>query len=141
MPDKYALKIYAATLVAFLAVDGLWIGLVAGSLFKSEVGTLLRPDPKLPPAIMFYLIYPAAITVLAVLPSARERSTQSAAWRGAVLGLAAYATFDLTNLSIVRDWTVLVTVVDLSWGTIATAVASLAGYWAACWSGRNRTSA
>lgn len=131
------LKIYAATLAAFLAADGLWIALVAGPLFTSEIGALMRPDPRLAPALTFYVIYPAAIVLLAVLPSVRDGSLRSAVWRGAVLGLAAYATFDLTNLAILRDWTLLVSLVDLCWGTIATAVASAAGYWI----GRARTSA
>lgn len=131
------LKIYAATLAAFLVVDGLWIVLVAGPLFKSEIGTLMRPDPRLAPAIAFYLIYAGAVALLAVLPSLRDRSLISAVWRGAVLGLAAYATFDLTNLSIVRDWTLFVAIVDMCWGTVATAVAAVLGYW----TGRSRISA
>lgn len=122
------LKVFVATLVAFLALDAVWLILVANAFFKSELGPLLRTKPDLAVATVFYLIYAGGLAILAVTPSLWERSAQAAAWRGAVLGLTAYATFDLTNLAILEGWTRAVAIVDVAWGTIASAIASLAGY-------------
>ncbi|RTL64618.1 MAG: DUF2177 family protein [Hyphomicrobiales bacterium] len=124
------IKAFAATLLAFVLIDGAWITFVAVPLFQRELGSLMRADPLLWPAAIFYLIYAAAVTLLVVLPSAREGRLAAAAWRGALLGLAAYGTFDLTNLAIVKGWTLLAALVDLGWGTVATVLAGSMGFWA-----------
>ena len=100
------------------------------------LGTVLRERPDLAAAGTFYLIYGVGMAPLVVAPALRERSVLSAAWRGAVLGLTAYATFDLTNLAIVRDWTLTVSLADMAWGTCATGLACLAGYGAGHWATR-----
>lgn len=74
---------------------------------------------------------------LAVAPSLREGSAKAAFWRGAMLGLTAYATFDLTNLAVLAGWNLTVSLVDMAWGTLATAIASLAGFAAGRLVGRN----
>jgi uncharacterized membrane protein len=122
------LKAYAATLVVLVALDAVWLAFVANAFFKSELGPLLRAQPDLVAAGLFYLIYPIGVVALAVAPSLRERSGAAAAWRGAVLGLTAYATFDLTSLAIIEGWTRTVAMVDIAWGAIVSAVASIAGY-------------
>jgi uncharacterized membrane protein len=122
------LKIYAATLIALVTLDAVWLIFIANAFFKSQVGPLLREQPDLAAAGLFYLIYAGGLVILAVAPSLRERSAQAAAWRGAVLGLTAYATFDLTSLAIIEGWTRAVAVVDIAWGTFLSALASLAGY-------------
>jgi uncharacterized membrane protein len=122
------LKIFAATLIAFVALDAVWLVLVANAFFKSQLGALLRSQPDLAVAAVFYLIYTAGLVVLVVAPALREQSAKAVTWRGAVLGLTAYATFDLTNLAIIQGWTLAVTLVDIAWGTLASALASLAGY-------------
>jgi uncharacterized membrane protein len=127
---KFAL-VFVATLVAFLALDGVWLILVANAFFKSQLGSLLRAQPDLAVAGVFYVIYAAGLVALAVWPSVKEQSAAGAVWRGAALGLTAYATFDLTNLAILERWTLAVALVDMAWGTAASAMASLAGYHAA----------
>ena len=127
---------FAGALLAFVALDMVWLAVVGGPLFMSQVGTVLRERPDLAAAGTFYLIYGVGMATLVVAPALRERSVLSAAWRGAVLGLTAYATFDLTNLAIVRDWTLTVSLADMAWGTCATGLACLAGYGAGHWATR-----
>jgi uncharacterized membrane protein len=122
------LKVYGATLLAFASVDAAWLILVANAFFKKELGGLLRAQPDLAAAAVFYLVYAGGMVVLVVAPALRERSAQNAAWKGAVLGLTAYSTFDLTNLAIIQGWTLAVAFVDVTWGTIASALASLVAY-------------
>jgi uncharacterized membrane protein len=120
--------LFAATLVAFVALDAVWLAVVANAFFKSQIGPLLRAQPDLAVAAVFYLIYTVGLIILVVAPALRDRSAKSAAWKGALLGLTAYATFDLTNLAIIQGWTLAVTLVDVTWGAVVSAVASLVGY-------------
>ena len=124
------IRAFAATMLAFLTLDVAWLLLFSGGLFKSQLGPLLRSQPNLAAAAAFYLIYVVGMVVLVVLPALSYRSVHTAIWRGVVLGLTAYATFDLTNLAIISGWTLTVSLVDMAWGTTATALACLAGYYA-----------
>jgi uncharacterized membrane protein len=83
--------------------------------------------PNWPAAAVFYLLYAVGVTVFAVLPAVDAAAPLEAAWRGALFGLVAYATYDLTNMATLRGWPTIVTVVDLAWGVALTAsVATLA---------------
>lgn len=121
------LKIYAASLLVLLVLDGLWLLVIAAGFFQSQIGALLRPDPNFLAAGAFYLVYTAGVIALCVLPSLRDGSMAAAALRGAILGLTAYATFDLTNLAILKGWTPLVAAVDIAWGVFVTTVVAVAG--------------
>lgn len=125
------LVIYAATLVAFLAIDFVWLGFVAREFYKNQLGALMLERPMLGVALAFYLVYAIGIVVLAVMPGVREDSWKTAAGLGALLGLVAYGTYDLTNLSTLKGWPVAMSVVDMIWGACLTAVAATAGYFAA----------
>lgn len=119
---------YLATLATFVALDAGWLSLVAIELFRHYLGPILREQPNAAAAIAFYGIYAAGLYVLAVRPSAIERSYRAAASYGAMVGLTAYATFDLTNLAIINGWTLTLALLDLAWGTAASAVAAAAGH-------------
>ncbi len=125
----HGLRAYILTLLAILVLDGLWLTTVGGPLFVRELGSLLRPAPNLGAAAGFYLLYAAGVTLLAVLPTTGESRPWPAAWRGAMLGCTAYATFDLTNLAIVAGWSPLAALVDLVWGTTLTTVVASIGWW------------
>jgi uncharacterized membrane protein len=125
------LKIFVATGATMFALDLLWLGVVAQRLYQRHMGDLLRPDVKWVPALLFYLIYVAAVVVFVVLPAAERRSLGRALGMGAFFGLAAYATYDLTSLALIRNFPLTIVVVDLAWGVVLTTVASLAGYAAA----------
>jgi uncharacterized membrane protein len=119
---------YLATLVAFLLLDTLWLTQMAAGLFKAELGDLLRPAPLLSAAILFYLIYALAIQILAVHPALAARSGMAAAGYGALLGLASYGAFDLTNLAILKAWTPTLAALDMTWGAAGSALSAVAGY-------------
>lgn len=122
------LKLYAATAAVFLALDLTWLGVVAKGFYKAQMGHLMRPDTQWVPAIVFYLIYVAAILVLCVKPGLERESMGRAVAMGAVFGLAAYAAFDLTSLALLKDFPSTVALVDLAWGTFVTATVSGAAY-------------
>ena len=121
---------WAAALVTILVLDGLWLGFVAKDLYKREMGALLAEQVKVLPAIVFYVLYPAALVFLTV--TTPPGSWFSAALRGAVLGLAAYGAYDLTNMAIVKDWPIRISLIDWAWGGLIGAAAAAAAY-AATW--------
>jgi uncharacterized membrane protein len=125
------LKAFAATGAAMLALDLLWLGVVAKNLYARQMGALLRPDVKWVPALLFYLLYFAAVVVFVVLPAVEKKSLMRAIGFGAFFGLVAYATYDLTSLALIRDFPLTIVFIDLAWGVVLTAIASAAGYAAA----------
>ena len=125
------LKLFAATGATMLALDLLWLGVVAKGFYAEYLGSLLRPDVKWVPALLFYVLYVAAVVVFVVMPAAERKSIGRAMGMGAFFGLAAYATYDLTSMALIRDFPLIVVVVDLAWGMALTAIASSAGYLAA----------
>ena len=122
------LKLYAATAAVFFALDLTWLGVVAKGFYKAQMGHLMRPDTQWVPAVLFYLIYVAAIIVLCVKPGLERESMGRAVAMGAVFGLAAYAAFDLTSLALLKDFPLKVALVDLAWGAFVTAAVSGASY-------------
>lgn len=122
------LKVFAAAGATMFALDLLWLGVVAKGLYARQMGDLLRPDIKWVPALLFYLLYVAAVVVFVVLPAAERRSLVRAVGMGAFFGLAAYATYDLTSLALIRNFPLTIVLVDLAWGVVLTTLASLAGY-------------
>lgn len=122
---------FGATAATMFVLDVAWLGIVAKSLYARELGPLLRPDIKWVPALLFYTLYVAAAVVFVVLPAVEHRSFVRALSLGAFFGLAAYATYDLTSLALIRDFPVTIAIVDMAWGMALTAIASSAGYWAA----------
>lgn len=126
------LGIYAATLGAFLLLDGLWLGVVARGLYRRELAHLLAPEIRWGAALAFYLLYVAGVLALVVLPH-RDASLWRTLALGGVFGVCAYAAYDLTNLATIARWPVAVTVVDLVWGTVLTASTAAAGRLAARW--------
>lgn len=119
---------YIGTLVSFLAIDALWLGVVARKFYQEQLGDLMLPSPNFAVAAVFYLFFAAAIVALAVRPGLEVGSLWTAAGFGAVLGLAAYGTYDMTNLSTLKNWPASLSIVDMIWGTVLTAIASVSGY-------------
>jgi uncharacterized membrane protein len=123
-----ALGVYAVTFVVFFAIDLVWLGVVAKDFYRQRIGHLLSADVNWGPAVLFYLVYIAGIVVFAVKPALDAGSAVRAATYGALLGFLAYATYDLTNQATMRDWPVIVTAVDLGWGTFLTATVACLSY-------------
>ena len=122
---------YVAAAATLLALDALWLGVVARGFYQRQFGPLLLDRPRPGPAAAFYAIYLAGVVFFAVMPALETRSWTSAAVHGALFGLVAYATYCLTNLATLRDFPARVVAPDLICGAGMTAVAALAGYAAA----------
>jgi uncharacterized membrane protein len=113
---RNALLTYLLTLTIFFAVDMVWLGLVAKNFYRRQLGELLSPTVVWPAAILFYLLFIAGLQFFIVSPALRSGGALQALWQGALFGLIAYATYDLTNLATLKGWPLAVTLVDLAWG-------------------------
>lgn len=128
---KTFLFAYVASAVVFFGLDFVWLSTMVENVYRAKLGSLLLDKPILPVAGVFYLGYVVGIVVLAVMPAVKDGDWTRAAWSGALLGLVAYGTYDMTNLSTVRGWSASVSFIDLAWGTVVTAIAAVAGTFAA----------
>ncbi|GAB4281766.1 MAG: DUF2177 family protein [Coriobacteriia bacterium] len=128
-----ALIVYGASLIAFLGIDAVWLTTMSDRFYRKQLGDLMRDDPDLGVALAFYLLYVAGVLLLVVLPAAEKGSLLQAVGFGALLGVVAYGTYDITNLATVRDWPAVVTAVDLVWGGTLTGAVSAVGYLIARW--------
>ena len=126
----YYLKLYSATLVAFFAIDMIWLGLVARTFYRKHLDFLLAPNTNWIAAIVFYLLFILGILVFVVVPGLEDNSLKTTLLRAALFGLITYATYDLTNLATVMDWPVIVSIVDIAWGVVLSISVSIIGFWA-----------
>lgn len=124
------IKLYFLALLIFLGIDALWLGLVAPGFYRSQIGHLMAETPNLFAAGIFYLLFVGVLVHFVIEPALRIGTIREAWVRGALFGLVTYATYDLTNLATLRDWPLLVTIVDLAWGTTLTAGTAAASVWA-----------
>jgi uncharacterized membrane protein len=129
----YYIKLYFISLAAFLAIDMLWLGLVAKNFYRKQLGFLMAPSPNWLAAIIFYLLFILGLLVFVVVPGLKDNDLPATLLRAALFGLIAYSTYDLTNLATVKDWPVLVTVVDMIWGTLVSVTVSLVSFLAGGW--------
>ena len=116
-----------------LALDAVWLSTMPSRFYRPLIGELLAADFRLAPAIVFYFLYVSGIVFFAVRPALAEQSAMTALVHGALLGLLAYGTYDLTNQATLKVWPTIVTVVDLAWGAFLTAGAATAGYLGVRW--------
>lgn len=93
-----------------------WLGVVAKNLYKREIGHLMKDTVNWQAAIIFYLLFIIGLVFFVIMPSVEKNSLVYAILVGAFFGFITYATYDLTNLAITRDWPLLITIVDLAWG-------------------------
>jgi uncharacterized membrane protein len=121
---------YFAILVPFGLLDAVWLSLMGPRLYKPTLGDILLANVNVPAAFVFYLIYPIGILVFATLPALKAGSVAPALIYAALFGALAYATYDLTNQATLRNWTLQLTLADVTWGAIASGLAGAASYYA-----------
>lgn len=123
------LKSYGAALVPLVIIDGIWLTLMSKVFYQKYIGYLMAKHPVWIAIVVFYLLYAAGIAFFVVMPGlAQQLPWYGVLLRGALLGLLAYAAYDLTNQATVTDWPWVVTVVDMAWGSVVTAAASVIAY-------------
>lgn len=127
------LQLCAAAAVVFVAIDAVWLGTIANKLYKSQLGGLLREQPQMLAAVLFYAVFIVALVFFVIQPALERNSWTYALCAGAFFGFVTYATYDLTNLSTLKNWPVTITVIDLIWGSVLSATVSVIAYHIGKW--------
>ncbi|WP_292224515.1 DUF2177 family protein [Brevundimonas sp.] len=107
---------YFLTLIVFSVIDTVWLGVMGDRLYRPLIGSMLAENFRLAPAIVFYALYAAGLTIFAVLPGLAEGGWKKALIWGGLLGLFAYGTYDLTNLATLKIWSLKLSLIDMAWG-------------------------
>ena len=118
MTTKQMLVIYLITLAVFFLIDMIWLGVVAKGFYRRHLGPMLSPKVNWAAAILFYLLFIVGLLVFVIKPALISGEPLKALYFGALLGLISYATYDLSNLATLKDWPLVVTIVDLIWGSV-----------------------
>lgn len=121
-------KMYLIAFIIFLAIDAIWLGLVAPKFYKAQIGHLMSEKPNLIAALVFYLIFIVGVVYFVVNPAIEAQSMSKLLVAGILFGFITYATYDLTNLATLKDWPITVTIVDLIWGTSLSTLIGLFTY-------------
>jgi len=125
------IKLYFIALPVFLALDMMWLGLAAKKFYGEQIGFLMKTNINWLAAIIFYLLFIAGLVFFVIFPAVEKKSWLNALFVGALFGLLTYSTYDLTNLATLKDWPLLLTVVDIIWGMVLSASVSLISYFIA----------
>lgn len=124
------IKLYLISLVAFFAIDMVWLGLVARSFYQRQIGFLMAPSPNWFVAVLFYLLFIVGLLFFVVVPGLKANSLKATLLTAALFGLITYATYDLTNLATLKDWPAMLSIVDMLWGTFLSVSVSWIGFFA-----------
>jgi len=125
MNALFLFKLYLLTVPVFFVIDLIWLGVVAKKFYRRHLDFILSPDVNWPAAITFYLIYIVGIIVFAVVPAIDRGSLMRAVVWGGLYGFFTYATYDLTNMALIKGWPLKIVIVDILWGmTLCAAVAA-----------------
>lgn len=124
---------YAAAAVVMIVIDLIWLGVIAKPIYRDGIGHLMADGPNISAAVLFYLLFPVGLMIFAVVPNAASPEWMKTMIAGALFGMFAYATYDLTNLATLKGWPVGLAALDTAWGTLLSSVAAAGGKWAWNW--------
>ncbi len=112
-------------MLSLAVIDAVWL-FSTGGLYKKWLGHLFAVQVNFIPAVIFYLLYTLGVVYFVLVPAVKNGSSVLVLFvSGALFGLIAYATYDLTNHATMRDWPLVVTVLDMVWGMILTGTVSV----------------
>jgi uncharacterized membrane protein len=115
---------YGIVLVVFFAIDMVWLGVVAKDFYAKYLGYLMAPKVNWIAAMAFYMLFILGLLVFVIQPALIDFSWMKLIMSAALFGLVTYATYDLTNLATIKDWPLLITIVDLTWGMSLSVIVS-----------------
>ena len=122
------LIVFAGVAVSMLLMDVIWLSVMAKKLYRPQLGDMIAEKFRLFPAIIFYVVYVLGLTYFIALPAVLQMSLSHALINGGLFGAVAYSTYDLTNYATMKKWSLIVTMVDITWGVALSAIASCCGY-------------
>lgn len=125
--DKFLISALVA-FVVFLVIDFVWLIFISRKLYDRELKEIKKEKITWSAAIIFYIIYIVGVTFFVVAPAIDKGNFWYAVYGGALFGLVAYSTYDLTNLATMKGFPIKITIIDLIWGTFVTSAVSVLTY-------------
>jgi uncharacterized membrane protein len=135
MSGLFYVKLYLLTIPIFFLFDMIWLGYIAQGFYRQNLSFILSKDVNWIAAIAFYLIYIVGILFFAVVPAIERDSLARAIVWGGLFGFFTYATYDLTNMALIKGWPFKVVVVDILWGIVLCASVAALSFKVARWIG------
>lgn len=133
MNIKSTILSYLLTFFVFLIVDMFWLGIIAKNLYQKYLGGFLTDRVNWTAALIFYFVYVVGISIFAIYPAVNKGSALNAIFMGALFGIFAYATYDLTNLATLKGWPLPIVFIDIFWGAVLSAIVSFSGFYIVKW--------
>ena len=124
---------YVVTLFAMVGIDFLWLSRMGDAVYRPIMGDMALSGFRIAPGVLFYLIYVFGVVYFAVAPALAGGGASAAALKGAIFGLCAYGTYDLTNQATLKNWSTTLSAIDMGWGTVLTAASATLAYLVATW--------
>jgi len=119
---------FGIVFVIFLVIDMVWLLFISRNFYAEKLGYLMRDPINIGAAFLFYVLFVIGVLFFVIHPAMERDSVGYALLAGALFGLMTYATYDLTNLATIKEWPVIITVIDLIWGTTLSTLVSFLGY-------------
>ncbi|MCC6584937.1 MAG: DUF2177 family protein [Chitinophagales bacterium] len=127
---KYIALFFITTLI-FFAIDMLWLGVIAKNFYREKLSFIFTGEVNWQAAFIFYILYIVGILYFVIIPGFTHHDWKTVLFNGAFLGFLCYATYDLTNMATIKQWPLIVVVVDIIWGTVLTGSVAVLSYFAA----------
>ncbi|MFO7814369.1 MAG: DUF2177 family protein [Halanaerobiales bacterium] len=122
------IKTYLVAFIIFIGIDFIWLGLVARDFYRDQIGFIMKDNFNMGVAVIFYLIFIVGLVFFVLSKAIAIESWQFALFAGMFYGFITYATYDITNLSTLKDWPTLLSIVDIAWGTVLCGATSYLTY-------------
>ncbi|MFN8238042.1 MAG: DUF2177 family protein [Chitinophagales bacterium] len=124
---KY-LFLFLLTTLIFFAIDMIWLGLIARNFYREKLNFIFTGEVNWAAAVIFYFIYIIGILYFVVVPGFGHHDWKTVLLNGAALGFLCYATYDLTNMATIKQWPLMIVLVDIAWGTFLTGSVAVLSY-------------
>lgn len=122
------IKTYFLAFIIFISIDFMWLGLIARGFYREQIGFIMKDNFNVGAAVIFYILFIVGLVFFVLNKAFIIESWQYALFAGMFYGFITYATYDITNLSTLKDWPILLTIVDIAWGTLLCGLTSYLTY-------------
>ena len=122
------LKAYIISFLIFFLIDLVWLGVVAKNLYRNQLGFIMKENFNMPAALLFYMFFVIGLLFFVINRAVFIESWQYALFAGMFFGMITYATYDMTNLATIKNWPVIITIIDIVWGSVLCGSTSLLSY-------------
>ena len=123
---KKFISTYCLYLVVLSLIDFVWLYFSGPAFYRKNLDYVMGEKFLISPAIIFYFLYAFGITIFILNPAIiKHESSIATLLKGFLFGLCSYGAYNLTNQATIKNWPIIVTIIDMAWGTFVTGFSSL----------------